>query len=196
MNEIAVIRKVEREERNGVTNTDINVDPGGGANVTIEQMHPSGTDSRPLPGDYVAGISIKSTGRKIAIGFIDPSNTPKTNPGEHRIYSRDTSGTPVTEIWLKNDGSININNDNGFINITPAGIVELNGNADFIIAFTDMKAAFDELKTDFNNLVTVVTSHVHSGVTTGSGTSGASTTPGVASTADMSGAKVDTVKVP
>ena len=87
------------------------------------------------------------------------------------------------------------------ITLTPAGIIELNGNADFVTAFTDMQTAFNTLKTDLNNLITAYNSHIH--ITTA--TVGASATPGIISptvaigtpsTADMSGAKVDTVKVP
>jgi len=82
------------------------------------------------------------------------------------------------------------------ITLTPGGIIELNGNADFVTAYTDLKIAFDQLKTDLNNFITIFNAHIHSGVTTGPGSSGSSPTPGTPSTADMSGAKVDTVKVP
>ena len=77
------------------------------------------------------------------------------------------------------------------IKITPSGNIELNGNADFVTAFDDMKAAFDQLVNDFN-------AHIH----TTTATVGASAVPGiiapptVATTADMSSAKVETVTVP
>ena len=76
------------------------------------------------------------------------------------------------------------------------GTIELNGAADFAVAYNDLKTAFDQLKSDFNNLVTNFTSHVHAGVTVGAGSTGVTATPGVPSTADMSGAKVSTIRVP
>lgn len=81
---------------------------------------------------------------------------------------------------------IKTNDGAGSIKITPSGDIYLNGSADSLIAYTDMKTAFDQMITDFN-------AHTHTGVTTGSGTSG---TPSVPSSADMTGAEVPTVKVP
>lgn len=81
---------------------------------------------------------------------------------------------------------IKTNTGTGSIKITPGGDIYLNGNADSAIAYTDMKAAFDQLVTEVN-------AHTHGGVTTGSGVSGA---PSVPATADMTAAEVTNVKVP
>ncbi|RKZ95958.1 MAG: hypothetical protein DRQ46_07735 [Gammaproteobacteria bacterium] len=72
------------------------------------------------------------------------------------------------------------------IKITPDGNIELNGNADFVTAFDDMKAAFDQLVNDFDL-------HQHT-ITSGS-SAGTTTPPLTPSTADMAGAKVETVMV-
>ena len=94
----------------------------------------------------------------------------------------------------------NTDNDT-YITITTTGNIELNGNADSAVAYTDLKSAFDTLRSDLNNLITAYNLHIH--VTTA--TIGSSATPGVISptasqgtpsTADMSGAEVPTVKVP
>jgi len=77
------------------------------------------------------------------------------------------------------------------VTLTPGGIIELNGNADFVTAFNDMKVAFDQLVSDFNNHT-----HTTTAVTGGGGSPGVIATPSPGSTADMSNAKVDTVKVP
>jgi len=87
--------------------------------------------------------------------------------------------------------------------VVNADVVELAeaGAGDFAVAFDDMKQAFDTLKQHLNDLITVFNAHIH--VTTA--TVGATPTPGVIapttpggtpSTADMSGAKVEKVKVP
>jgi len=78
--------------------------------------------------------------------------------------------------------------------ITASTQIELNGNGNWAIKFTEMKSAFDTLKTDLNNLITAYNTHIH--VTTA--TVGATAVPGVISptvstgtpsAADMAGAK-------
>lgn len=94
--------------------------------------------------------------------------------------------------------NIQIRSDDGsaFITIDTSGNILLNGDADFVTAFTDMKTAFDQLKTDLNTFITLYNTHTHTGVTTGSGSSGTTPSIGTPSLADMSSAKVDNVKVP
>ena len=101
------------------------------------------------------------------------------------------------DVLLKPTGEINVLNDSGSFNIKSDGVIEINGNADFAVAFTDLKTAFDQLKTDFNTFVTTIYNlHVHPGVTAGPASTGVAPLVGTGSTADMSGAKVDTVKIP
>lgn len=83
---------------------------------------------------------------------------------------------------------IKTNDGSGTITLTPSGDIELNGNGDTTIAYTDMKTAFDQLKTDLNNFITVYNAHIH-------GTSPPPNTTATASTADMSPAEVADVKV-
>lgn len=89
----------------------------------------------------------------------------------------------------------NRNNDQ-FVKVK-ADCVEVNGNADFAVAYNDLKAAFDQLKSDFDNFVNLKYNlHVHPGVVAGPASTGVTPLVGASSTADMSGAKVDTVKLP
>lgn len=96
------------------------------------------------------------------------------------MYSQDNK---ITDFDPDN---IQIRNDAGtsFITLTSTGDIVLNGDSDFAVAFTDMKAAFDTLVSDFNT-------HMHPTAALGS-----PSPPVAPTTADMSGAKVDTVKVP
>ena len=67
---------------------------------------------------------------------------------------------------------------------------------DFAVRFNELKVAFDELKQDHNDLVTLFNSHPHTGVTTGPGSSGPPASPGTPSTADMSDSKIDKIELP
>lgn len=95
--------------------------------MTAEHTAPIGDDSRPLPGDYAVISSAAGTGRQSIVGYFDPANDPKTQPGEKRIYARDASGAMVVELWLKNTGEVLINNGAGTFVMEPGGTVDING---------------------------------------------------------------------
>lgn len=78
--------------------------------------------------------------------------------------------------------------------LTGSTHVALNGNTNFAVKYTELKTAFDQLRTELNSLIALYNAHIH--VTTA--TVGASTTPGVISptvstgtpaAADMSASK-------
>ena len=158
-------------------------------NVQAEVFIAPGDDSPPLPDDmgFFAGNS--RTGGKVFLGAIDQVNGPEAEPGEKRLYARDSDGAVVATAWLKGTGEVLIENDNGSVTLKANGDIELNGDADNAVAFADLKVAFDQLKADFD-------AHTHSvpGVFAGAFSATAIiTTP---STADIDPAKVDTVKLP
>lgn len=82
------------------------------------------------------------------------------------VRLRNKAGTQFA--WLKNDGSIFVENGVGFIRLGVDGTVNINGvtidTVGLVSTANDVKAGTISLKT-----------HVHSGVTTGSGTSGVPT---------------------
>lgn len=111
-----------RVERNTAKISDIQIDTGGGPNVTAEHFAPPGDDAFPLETDYAVSQSVQQTGRVAAVGYVDPLNTPKALEGEKRIYGRDKdTGAVVVEVWLKNNGEAIISNDNGSVVLRPDG---------------------------------------------------------------------------
>lgn len=116
---------------------------------------------------------------------------------------------PDAETSFPNGFAITDREGNHYIQIT-AGKVIINTDVvelaekdaeDFAVAFDDMKEAFDKLKDDLNNFMTVFDGHIHTttatiGATPTLGVIAATLTKGTPSQADMSGAKVDKVKVP
>lgn len=130
-NVIAKLLSFVRVVRNEANVSDVKIDPGGGANITSEHFAPPGDDSFPLPGDYVLGVDVPRSGSKCAAGYIDPVNTPKANEGDKRIYGRKADGTLVNEVWLKNDGSILVSNDNGSILLRADGSIKSDNGSGF-----------------------------------------------------------------
>lgn len=120
---LAFIRTV----RHKINLTDVQVDPGGGPNITAEHFSAPGDDSYPLPGDYVGLTDQPGTGRESVLGYLDPKNEQKADVGEKRIYGRDTDGNQVNEFWLKNTGEIVITNGPGLITMQVNGDVVING---------------------------------------------------------------------
>jgi len=135
MTRISKLLSFIRLKRNGANITDVKVNPGGGANVTAEHFATPGDDAYPLLTDYVLLAPSTGTGRESAVGYLDPINTPKASEGDKRIYGRDTSGSNINEVWLKNDGSILISNDNGSMLLrSDGGSIVTAPNASFDIA--------------------------------------------------------------
>lgn len=174
---IAKLLSFVRTERNGANISDVKVDPGGGPNVTGEHFSAPGDDSHPLPNDYAILVAVRGSGRKSVVGYADPVNPPEALDGEVRRYARDDSGAPVSYLWLRN-----------------TGILELNGAADFAIRYAPMLSAFNQAISEINAAIAVFNAHVHPDPV--SGNTGPPTTTQTDATADMTAAKVDEVKLP
>lgn len=124
-----------RAQRNGAQISDVKTDPGGGPNVTAEHFAPAGDDAHPLPGDYVYGSPSPQRGRYAAVGYVDPANQSKAQPGEKRVYARNGDGQQVGEVWLKADGTVVSENDTGSTTLAPDGSFEAeNGNGSMTLA--------------------------------------------------------------
>jgi len=138
---------------------------------TVELMNNAGDGSIPAIGSRVI-IAELGPAWKIGIAESDGID-PEVESGEGHYYSQDA-------------GTIK-----AFIKLLKNGILELNGNNDFAVRFTALETGFNQLRGDFNAFLT----HVHGGVSTGGGVSGPPTPPVAPSTADISGAKVEEVKI-
>jgi hypothetical protein len=124
MGRIAHVESFARED-DGPT---VKADPGGGALVTADHCEPAGDDSQPLPGDYATLVPCAGTGREAAVAYCDPIPGNKVaGAGERRIYSRDSAGTPVAEVYCRADGSILIRAINGApIEVRSTGTITAN----------------------------------------------------------------------
>lgn len=114
-----------------------------------------------------------------------------------RLEMRTRDG--VTFVAVVEDNTIEITADSSSIVMATDGTITINGGSDFAVAYTDLKSAFDQLKSDFDTFVSSkYNTHTHSYLP-GPGVATPTAVPipvGTSSTADMSGAKVDKVKLP
>lgn len=136
------------------------------------QCAPFGDDSCPIKGVNGLKTIVSTSSIQIIIGYFNKN--PKAAAGEKRLYSVKPDGSISFEIWLKNDGT-----------------VEIGGNTDNMMRYSEMKKAFDQLESDFNSFINKYNTHTH-GVT--GAKTGVPSFLGAASVADMSKAKIDSIK--
>lgn len=142
----------------------------GRSNVqTAKEAAPFGVDSNP-PANVAAVYSPTGhLGEGVVLGYIDKNKLAAV--GETRLYSTNDKGVQQFYLSLKSDGNL-----------------ELGGNVDFLVGYTQLAIQFNELQAKFNALVGLFNSHTH--VPTAFGTP--TTTP--ASAADPSAADITQVK--
>lgn len=145
---------------------------------TNHQCSDWGDDSNPIQGSDIVVAETKSDETTLILGVIQTNK--KANPGEKRIFATDEDGNTVIDIWLKADGT-----------------VEFDGTGDFLARFNELKAGFDQLKQDHNNLITAFNSHMHATAATGPPTGPTpipNQIPATASTASIDNSKIDNLK--
>ena len=119
---IAKLLSFVRTEANGAKVTDVEIDIGGGDNRTAQHFSAPGDDSFPLTTDYALTADVARSGSNAAPGYLDPVNDPVAQEGDKRVYGRNPAdGSPINQVWLKNDGSVLISNDNGSVLLRPDG---------------------------------------------------------------------------
>lgn len=101
---------------------------------TSAEVGPYGIDSNPVK-DMIAVYSPTSiNGKTVILGYINKNQLAAV--GEVRMYSTDAEGGLKFYTWLKNDGTY-----------------EIGGNTDNAVRYSKLADAFNQLKSDHNDLV-------------------------------------------
>lgn len=104
-------------------------------------------------------------------------------PGSVTINAiSDFDVTATTNILL--DSLVTAEVKGTIVTLTGSTHIELNGNTNFAVKYTELKVAFDQLKTELNAFITVYNSHTHP--TAPVGPVSPPSAPGIPATADMS----------
>ena len=128
--------------------------------ATVDNWPTPGDDSQPQAGDPVLLISLSDKGRRVIVAAADLNNEPKAKPGEKRIYSRKPNHNVAIELWLKETGEAVMTNGLGSFRMLVDGSVNING---VVISKTGIITLPNGV---------VLNSHVHGGVTVGTGVTG------------------------
>jgi hypothetical protein len=163
--------------------------------VKAKQISPFGIDSCPQTDRQSVSIKLGgSTGKFVNIGVY---NNNEVDEGEISIFSEDGDKVKVCNIYLDATGNINVSFDSEII---------FNEGSDFMVRYNELETAFNQLKQDHDDFINnqhnaSVVPHTHTfsynaGPTPASGsTSPAVITTGLPSTADITPAKVDNMKI-
>ena len=130
MGRLALVIDFDRTTEHDENIPIVKIDLGGGEGLTSQMCLNPGIDAVPCDGDYAATSSTVGDNGEVVIGFTDSDNTPKAKKGEIRAYARDTNGVQVVEIYLKNDGSLRIENDKGSIELKANGEMIVNNGTE------------------------------------------------------------------
>lgn len=192
---ITIVQKSEVAEGDGFTFPQEVVEVPSGRSLTMERFTSAGEDAAPLKDDYALSVPVLRNGGAASSGFFDPVNEPLAEPGERRVYSRDQNGQITSTIWQRNDGTVEIENaevtivvsPNGNIDITTSGTVTANISGDMnatVNGTTNLTCPTTNVDGDVNCTGTITAdvdvigggislkSHLTTGVTPGGGTSG------------------------
>lgn len=147
--------------------------------VEFEQGSEFGIDSNPPKGTPL--LMVKTDRASYVIGSI--SGFKESDYGEFRAFSTDSEGKELkTYIHLLNNGEIH-----------------LGGDDYSAVRYEELKAQFDKLRDDFNDLVSKYNSHVHTTTATvGTGPVGVistTTSTGTLSTVDLTNAESKDIKL-
>jgi hypothetical protein len=97
-------------------------------------VSPYGVDSNPIADMIALYAETTTKGEAVLVGYINKNAI--AAPGELRFFGTNESGTEMCYQWFRTTGK-----------------VEINGDEDNIVRFTALKAGFDQLKADHNDLV-------------------------------------------
>lgn len=158
MGRVGTVQSFVRKTVDDAHVTDVKLDSGSEGPVTAPHFSSPGDDSPPLAGDFVVTVESAGAGNEVAVGYFDPKNEPQAAKGEKRIYSRNASGDVKVVVWLKSDGSLVIENDNGAIELKANGDVDINGVT--IDANGNIRAA-GEVTAKASSTPVSLSTHVH-----------------------------------
>lgn len=152
-----------------------------GKNVeTANYVGPGNIDFNPVKNMKAIFAKTKNSSEPVIIGYINKTIITDLEEGEGVFFSTDGK-TALATIKARKNGDI-----------------EINGNSDNAVRFSELESAYNQLKSDHDSLVSAFNQHVHPTAAVGPPsppTPVPSVIPASNSTGDISGAKIDNVKV-
>ncbi len=109
---------------------------------TPDEASAYGIDSNPVKDMRAIYIQGTDDENDVIIGYINKNQ--KAKVGEIRLFSTTSTGTEKFYVWLRDSGEI-----------------EIGGDTNWGVKYTELKAELDKLKQDHNTLATAHDTHLH-----------------------------------
>jgi hypothetical protein len=106
--------------------------------VTAKEAGYFGFDSGPMKNMMAVYAPTVQKGEKVIIGYINLEQL--AQPGETRVFSCDEQGVVKTQIWLRNNGTI-----------------EIGGAEDWMVRYSKLEEAFNEFQQKWNTFAAAYT---------------------------------------
>ena len=131
-----------KTEKNLDGDKSVSMSQGEGLNAhTVQNMCSLGFEFAPADGEKLVIAPINgSDSYMVSIAGVNENITPVCLKGERRIYSVSADGQTIK----------------AFAKFKNTGVLELNGNDNFAVLYTELKTAFDQLKTDQNAILNLL----------------------------------------
>lgn len=125
------------------------------------------------------GVKLRIGKLSITIASYTYGVEPPENEGAVKLYATDMDGVETGSHLLDSDGTHVFNN-----------------GEDRAVRYSALETAFNQLRADHNKLQAAFDGHTHSGVTSGSSSTGTTVPSGAESSADIEPAKVEEIRIP
>jgi len=99
----------------------------GSSPIQAELYLPPGVDAMPQKDDLVILVDAIGNDGPVTVAVLDEI-TPDDEEGWYRLYSRDSAGAAIAWVRLKSDGSLELANKKGSIEMASDGTVSVNDN--------------------------------------------------------------------
>jgi hypothetical protein len=136
-------------------------------------------DRIPHPGGIAILLQAGDDPDDLLMVAYDDQVARQATAGEHRVYSYDQDLNVLASVYCNKDSEVVIND-----------------GQDWAVQFSALKSAFEELRDDHNALLSEYKTHIHGGVLAGDKVTLATVSTQLPSTADISPAKVDKIRIP
>jgi hypothetical protein len=166
-------------------------------------VSPFGITSKPVTTQREIGVvaDTENNSDNIILGLIAKDIVKDLESGETAIYSVDIFGEPSAVIKLRRDGTIEMGGESitgkQKVGSVLSEEIAIGGDTDYMVRYSKLEEAFNQLKEDFNKLVIAFNTHTHATAATGPPvppTSVPDSIPASNSSADITGSKIGNVK--
>jgi hypothetical protein len=142
------VSPVSEYRPDGDDGAEIQVDLGGGDLADADVFGPAGEDSPPLPDDDALLVKLDGETETLAAVAYADATARTAEPGERRLYARDSSGAQVAEVYMQGDGTVTVTGATGStVEIAADGSISISGASVAFQTGIDLGAHFAALHT-------------------------------------------------